>query len=237
MTEHPAARVHIGPHTGIVLPVEEPEAGPFTPIAVAGLAALLLRGADAAPGRPWVIAVDARSGAGKSTLVERLRAHVGPAAVVHTDDVAWHEPFFAWGHLLATHVLERLHRGEAVSFQPPAWPHHGRDGAIEVPAGLRAVLVEGTGANQREYAHLVDATVWIQSDHVIAEERGIARDIEQGVNGDPEASRRFWHEWMAHELPFFAAERPWERADAVVCGTPSIPLGEDDVAWVAGPLR
>lgn len=220
----------------LTLQPEEPPAGPWTATPITRLAALLLEGADGAPGRPWVIAVDGRGGAGKSTLVERLLPHLAPAAVVHTDDVAWNEPLFGWGHLLARHVLEPLHRGDAVSFQPSAWPAHGREGSIEIPAGLRVVLVEGTGANQREFAHLVDRTVWIQSDFALAEERGIARDIEQGVNGDPEESRRFWHEWMAHELPFFARERPWERADGVVCGTPSIALGEDEVAWAAGAL-
>jgi hypothetical protein len=33
--------------------------------------------------------------------------------------------------------------------------------------------------------------VWVQSDFAEAERRGIARDIAQGVNGDPEASTRF----------------------------------------------
>jgi hypothetical protein len=27
---------------------------------------------------------------------------------------------------------------------------------------------------------------------------------------------------MAEEVPFIAAERPWERADLIVCGTPAV---------------
>lgn len=214
----------------MVLPAGEPEAGPWRALAIDELAALLLDGARVVTGRPWVIAVDGRGGAGKTTIVERLLPHLEPAVVVHTDDLAWHEPLFGWAHLLVDGVLEPLHLGEAVSFRPPAWGPRGRTGRIEAPVGLRAVIVEGTGANQRDHAHLIDRTIWVQADHELAEERGIARDIEQGVNGDPAQSRRFWHEWMGHELPFFAAERPWERADVVVAGTPVIDLDPDEVA-------
>ena len=28
---------------------------------------------------------------------------------------------------------------------------------------------------------------------------------------------------MAEEIPFNTAQRPWERADIIVCGTPEIP--------------
>lgn len=217
------------------LPPEEPAAGPWRAVDLDRLAADLVAGAEDAPGRPWVIAVDGRSGAGKSTLADRLAAALAPSAVVHTDDLAWHEPLFGWGHLLADDVLAPLHAGRAVSFQPPAWPEHGRGDRVEVPAGLRAVIVEGTGADQRAHHHLVDRTVWVQADHDQAEERGIARDIAHGQNGDAEQSRRFWHEWMAHELPFFARERPWERAAVVVAGTPVLPLGPGQVACAPPP--
>jgi hypothetical protein len=29
---------------------------------------------------------------------------------------------------------------------------------------------------------------------------------------------------MAEEVPFVAAQQPWERVDVVICGTPEIPL-------------
>ena len=35
---------------------------------------------------------------------------------------------------------------------------------------------------------------------------------------------------MDAELAFFARERPWERADLVVAGTPVVPLGAGQVA-------
>ena len=221
----------------LVLPPEEPEAGPWSAVRIEDVAALLLEGLEHAPGRPWIVAVDGRGGAGKSTLAQLLLPHLAPAAVVHTDDVAWHEPFFGWGHLLAHDILEPLRQGLAVSFRPPAWPAHGRQGTIEIPAGLRAVIIEGTGADQRRFAEQIDRRIWVQADHQLAEERGIVRDVAHGTNGDAGQSRRFWHEWMAHELPYFVQERPWSRADLIVAGTPVLSLGENELACAPGPRR
>ncbi len=185
-------------------------------------------------GWPWM-AGDGRGAAGKSTLASRLREAVPASAVVHTDDLAWCEPYFAWGHLLLR-VLQLLHRGESVDLRPPAWAANGRVGAIEVPAGLGLVVVEGVGASQREHAPFIDTTVWVQSDFAEAERRGIARDIEQGVDGDRERSIAFWHEWMNHELSFIQRQQPWQRATIVVAGTPVIPLNAGQIAVASSPL-
>jgi hypothetical protein len=111
-----------------------------------------------------------------------------------------------------------------------------RAGAVEVPAGLDLVVVEGVGASQREHAALLDLTVWVQSDLAEAERRGIARDLEDGRNGDREQATAFWHEWTGHELPFLAASQPWRRAALVVAGTPVIRLGPGQHAVAPGPL-
>ncbi|WP_258725644.1 uridine kinase family protein [Cellulomonas sp. NS3] len=220
----------------LTLPPGEPAAGAWRAVPEDEVVDLLLRAAGEPAGRPRVVAVDGRSASGKSTLAERLSRRVGRSAVVRTDDVAWHESFFGWGDLLAEHVLRPLRRGDAVSFRPPAWERHGREGAIDVPAGLALVVVEGVGASRREWADLVDATVWVQSDLAAAQERGIARDVALGVNGDAQEAVAFWHEWMAEELPFLEQQRPWQRACLVVAGTPPIPLGDGQLAVAAGPL-
>ena len=191
------------------LPAGEPAFGPWRAQPLAALAARLA--GDGAPaGRAHVIAVDGRSASGKTTLAARLAASLPRAAVVHTDDVAWHHGFFSWAELLATGVLEPVHRGEPVAFRPPPWDERGRPGAVAVPAGTAVVIVEGVGAGRRALSHLLDALVWVQSDAVLARERGIARD-----GGDV----AFWDEWEAEEVPFLAADRPWERADAIAAGT------------------
>lgn len=63
--------------------------------------------------------------------------------------------------------------------------------------------------------HLHSA-IWVQSDLVEARRRGLERD------GGGEEGVRFWDEWDREEVPFLAEDRPWERAAAIVCGTPEL---------------
>lgn len=215
----------------------EPAVGPWRAMDLVEVVEAVLREAGDPAGRPRIVVVDGRGASGKTTLADRVAAQVPGSAVVHADDLAWHEPFFGWGHLLRDGVLTPLHRGEGVRLRPPAWERLGRDGVVEVPADSPLVVIEGTGAAQRELDPLVDATLWVQSDFAEAERRGIARDIAQGVNGDPEETVAFWHEWMAHEVAFLAAHRPWERAVLVVAGTATIPLATGQVAVADPPGR
>lgn len=205
----------------------EPDLGPWSPVPVGEVARDLV--ALARTGRAGtthtgalVVAVDGRSAGGKSTVAGRLAEAIGDATVVHTDDVAWHHGFFDWDGLLVDGVLAPLSQGEAVSFRPPAWVERGRAGEIELPAGVGVVVVEGVGASRRSLAPWLDAAVWVQSDEDEAYRRGIERDI--GLGRGREEAVAFWDEWMVHEVPFLAADRPWERADLVVCGTPSEPV-------------
>lgn len=197
---------------------------------VATLSEVLRRLRAASPGvagRPRVVAVDGRGGAGKSTLVERLRPAVPASAVVHTDDVAWHQAFFDWGGLLAENVLAPLHRGGAVDFRPPAWVERDRPGAIRVPAGLDVVWVEGTGVIREELARWLDASVWVQGDLDEQERRLVARD------GDSPAQQQHIARWLAEELPFLLREQPWRRATLVVAGTTGLHHDPDGEVVVA----
>ena len=218
------------------LPPGEPAAVDWRVVRVGALVELLASGVGQVRGRPRIVAVDGRSASGKSTLAARLHHAVPRSAVVTTDDLAWHEPLYAWGDLLADGVLRPLREGRALAYRPPQWDVRGRAGVIEVPAGLDLVVIEGTGASHREHADLVDATVWVQADRAEAERRGIARDIASGVNGGPEEATAFWHAWMAEELRFFERQRTWERADVVVNGTPDRALADDEVEVSVGGL-
>ena len=210
----------------------EPAAGLWQVVPLRQLVRLLCPRDGVPPGRPWILAVDGRSGSGKTTLARRIRGVVPASTVVHSDDIAWNQAMFDWADLLAGGVLEPLHRGDPVSFRPPAWSERNRAGAIEVPPGDEMVIVEGAGVARRELMHLVDAVIWVQSDMTEAERRGIERD------GGGEAAVSFWHLWMAEELPFMAHQRPWTRANVIVAGTPRVthdPASE--VVIAAGEMR
>ncbi len=167
---------------------------------------------------PLVVAVDGSSAGGKSTVAGRLAAATRGGVVVHTDDIAWNHGFFDWDALLVDGVLAPAARSEAVEFRPPAWVEGGRKGAIQVSAGSSVLFVEGVGSSRTSLAPWLDATVWVQSDAEEAYRRGIDRDIVLGRTRDEAVA--FWHQWMVHEVAFLAADRPWERADVVLCGTP-----------------
>jgi hypothetical protein len=197
-------------------PEVEPSAAPWQARAARAVLTELLAVAGAPADRPVILAVDGRQGGGKTTAATRLASQVDGAVVVHSDDVAWWESFFGWDRLMAEGILAPLHRGEDVDYQPPAWAPRGRDGSIVVPAAAPLVLLEGVGVSRRSLAPQLDAAVWIQSDFDRAHQRGIARD------GGTQHATDFWWEWDREEQPFLADDRPWERADLVLCGTPEL---------------
>jgi hypothetical protein len=222
---------------------EEPEAGPWRtePLAVLVQALTQRVPGGTASGRAVIVTIDGRSNNGKTSLAARIGQAVPGSAVVHTDDIAWAHSRFGWDDLLMDGILVPVHRGEAVSYRPPRWAEHGREGSIEVPAGCPLLVIEGDGAGRREVAHLIDALIWVQSDEREAERRRLARDRNPSVidvANFPLDGLALDHEgWMAEEIPFNAAQRTWERADIVVCGTPQIPCDPGTEVVVAPPPR
>jgi hypothetical protein len=221
---------------------EEPEAGPWrVELLTTVIADLTGRGGDrAVAGRPVILAVDGRSDGGKTTLSDRICQATAGSVVVHTDDIAWEHSRFGWADRLVSGVLIPAREGQPVRFRPPPWIEHGRAGAIEVPAGCPLVIIEGDGAGRREVAHLIDALIWVQTDERVAEQRRIERSVTPNASDlvnmpvhDP------WDHvgWMAEEVPFNSAQRTWERADIIVCGSPEIPSDPVTEVVVAPPPR
>src|SRR3954453_12509278 len=193
----------------------EPQARSWTAVAAASVVARILSSAPAdGRRRSLVVGIDGRSGSGKTRMAELLSGELVDAQIVHTDDVAWYESMFGWDHLLAQHVLRPLRNGVDVCYRPPAWERRNRPGAIVAAATRRFTIVEGCGSIRQSLSPLLDYRIWVQADQTEAERRGISRD------GGTAAAADFSREWEAQELPFFAVDRPWERADLLVCGTP-----------------
>jgi hypothetical protein len=227
---------------------EEPEAGAWRAELLSTVVnAVTRRGAG--QGRPVVLAVDGRSNNGKTTLAERIRAMVPGAVVIHTDDIAWEHSRFGWDDLLIDGILIPVRQGQPVSYRPPRWEEHGREGALEVPAGCPLLIVEGDGAGRRAVAHLIDTVIWVQADETEAARRSAARaenppaaDLanqglaNQGLaNQGPDGPGLDEDGWMAEEIPFNAAQRTWERADLIVCGTPEISYDPGTQIVIARP--
>ncbi|MEP7765750.1 hypothetical protein [Sanguibacter sp. 25GB23B1] len=211
---------------------EEPAAGPWTPTPLAALIDEVRALGGPPTTRPLVLAIDGRGAGGKSTLADAIHDAVPRSTVVHTDDVAWHEPYFAWQHLLLKNILVPLRDGRPVTYRPPAWASKDREGSITVASGLELVIIEGTGAGDRTFAPFTDALIWVQSDATKAERRGIARDVAAGTNGDHEQAVAFWHDWMRSEIEYLEEQRPWDRADLFVNGTPERTAG-NGTFWTA----
>ena len=198
----------------VALEQNEPAFGPWRVVQLASFIELVHQSVDAPAGRAPVLAIDGRSSSGKTSLAQRLQHAIPGAATVHTDDVAWWQSCFDWVELLREGVLDPLRRRRSVTYRPPAWEARGRPGAIEVPAAASLVIVEGVGAGRRELADRVDGIVWVQADVHVTRGRDAAR-VAAG-----EISAYAYTQWMQQEVPFVAAQRPWERAFAVVAGAP-----------------
>jgi hypothetical protein len=213
------------------LDAEEPAAGPWRVERIADVINAFADRSGRAAGRPLVIAIDGRSSSGKTTLAAHIAKAVPASAVVHTDDIAWGHSRFGWADL-AQRVLEAVEVDMALSFRPPGWDKVGREGAIRVPRGTRLLLLEGVGSSREELADLVNARLWVQSDWALTEQRHEAR-IAAG-----ETTHAKLAGWMGEELPFVAGRRPWEHADLIVAGTPTLPHDPCTEMVVAdGPLH
>jgi hypothetical protein len=208
---------------------EEPEAGPWRTEPLAALVQALTQRIPGGivSGRPVIVAIDGRSNNGKTSLAARIAQAVAGSVVIHTDSIAWAHSRFGWADLLIDGILAPVHRGEAVTYRPPRWVEYSREGSLDVPAGCPLLIIEGDGAGCREVAHLIDALIWVQADETEAERRGLARERDPDAldmtNKDPGGAPFDNAGWMAEEISFNAAQRTWERADVIVCGTPQIP--------------
>jgi hypothetical protein len=192
---------------------EEPEFSPWQAVPLSNLVALLSGAAGASHPRPSIVAIDGRSSSGKTTLAGRVSRAVRDCYVVHTDDIAWKYSRFGWSELIVSGVLEQVHRGDSVSFRPPAWDVHHRPGSIDIPLEAALVIIEGVGSSRLELSDWIDVGVWVQADLFDVERRNAER-VRSGETSEVGVAA-----WMAEEFPFIEQDRSWERAHVVVAGS------------------
>ena len=116
--------------------------------------------------------------------------------------------------LFREHVLPEVRAGRPVSYRPPGWVAHEREGAVELPGGLEVLVLEGVGASQPSLLDLVDLVLWVETD----EPTRLARDVVR-VHQGGEMSLDDYASWMAEENAYVTASRPWENAAFVVNGS------------------
>jgi uridine kinase len=213
----------------------EPAAGPWRVVPLTEFARAVADAAGTPAGRPRIVAVDGRGGGGKTSLSERLARVLPDTAVVHSDDVAWFHSVFDWDDLMIEGVLTPLHAGRAVHYQPPAWAPRGRHEHIDVPAGRQTVIIEGVGVSRPSLLPWLDTTIWVQSDFADARRRALVRDRAEQGRSEAEAVRQ-WEEWEAEEVPFLAADRPWDRAAFIVGTGPELAHDRDSEVSVSAPI-
>ncbi|MCL2317340.1 MAG: hypothetical protein FWC46_09700 [Actinomycetia bacterium] len=200
--------------------------GEWAPTTYADIAAAVTERRGA--GRTLVL-VDGSSGSGKTTFALTLADALPGAGVVHTDDIAWNLHPIDWTDELMSGVVRPWMDGVQVDYRPPGWITHGRPGSVTTTA-TDVLIIEGVGAGRHELVPWACLVVWVQTPHAIARERVLTRDI--GIDGDTrDEVAAFFENWAAAEVPFYLAERPWDRADLVVDGSSDAPDGAIRVVW------
>jgi uridine kinase len=155
-----------------------------------------------------LLAVDGPGGAGKSTLARQLAVRLG-AMIVPTDDfAAWYDPLDWWPRML-TEVVEPLSRGLPARYQRRDFSTGVLLDWTTVPPA-RFTIIEGVSSSRRDWAERLCFSVWVDTPREERLRRGLERDGADAVT--------LWQKWMATEDAFFALDRPWERADAVIPG-------------------
>lgn len=158
-------------------------------------------------GTRWV-GIDGKGASGKTTLAARVAAAVPRAVVVHVDDFArpsvetWERERFV------EQVLVPLRAGRPAHYERWDFATDASLGWASVPVCV-PVVVEGVSSTDVRLRVPWDVTLWVDVPRAVRLARALARDGE--------AMREQWVErWMPAEDAYEAAQRPQDRADAIV---------------------
>ncbi|MCP2329087.1 uridine kinase [Hamadaea flava] len=160
-----------------------------------------------------VIGVDGGAGSGKSTLAGQL-AELSGAGLVEIDDFVSWDDFAGWWPRFDEQVLTPLLAGQDAHFQVRDWANDWRGGSLggwKTLPWQPVVVIEGVTCTRLATEGRLAYGVFVDAPADLRLARGLARD-----HGQDHDVRELWERWLAEESDFFAADRTWDRADAVV---------------------
>lgn len=180
-------------------------------VVIDGLAALVQR--RPAVGATRLVTVDGHSGAGKTRLAGRLARTLDRAPIVHLDFFypGW-DGLAAGVELAVEWVAQPLAAGRTARWRRYDWAAGGFAEWRETPCAP-VVVLEGCGAGSAALRPYTSTAVWVETSADLRDERLRAR-----IDWPRYAPHRA--RWKAQEEALFAAERPWERAHAIVDNGP-----------------
>lgn len=97
------------------------------------------------------------------------------------------------------------------------------------PAGV-VVLLDGSGSSRLVGAGRPGLLVWVQADRGAAEHRALTAAVLTGPPSRAAAAVAACRARFERERSAFASARPWERADVLVSGTPTVALTASQIA-------
>ncbi|WP_042386583.1 uridine kinase family protein [Streptacidiphilus melanogenes] len=168
-----------------------------------------------------LLAVDGYAGSGKTTFSGRLAEALGGAdraPVVHLDDLATHEEFFAWTDRLRAEVLKPLADGDPARHRVYDWELARFDAFRELPTAPPFLILEGVGAGRRAVRPCLAALLWMDVDAGTARARGELRD-------GPELAE-FWKRWTKEQSAHFRVDPSRGFADFLVTGSTARPFAD-----------
>jgi uridine kinase len=152
-----------------------------------------------------LVCIDGPAGSGKSTLARQV-AELSGAPVVRMDDL-----YPGWDGLLEVDLevqglLLPLSAGQPGSYRRFDWAadQYAETHLVE---SAPLLVLEGVGAGNRAWRHLVTTLVWVEADDAVRLARGLTRDGED--------QRAHWERWMSDEALLFAREETRSSADLV----------------------
>jgi uridine kinase len=162
-----------------------------------------------------LILIDGRSGNGKSFIAGKIK-NLLHYPVLSTDDIAWNNHPINWDTELKDKIIKPWLKGSNINYRPSGWLSANRKGEIKIN-WAEVLIIEGVGAGRLSLNSEKTLLIWVQADTAKIYQRGISRDILKEKRSKSEAEA-FWANWKSYEDPFLAKEKPWERADLIICG-------------------